>query len=106
MENGVCFRAAPGRPRHRHHGRYRGAAGRTEPCQPESDSGRGGAFHEQRGQDGDLSGRHQRFCRSERRVRQGLCRAVPRPQLRAGGSHPQGRKAGDRVHRRAGLSEK
>ena len=31
--------------------------------------------------------------------------AVPRPQLRAGGSHPQGRKAGDRVHRRAGLSE-
>ena len=32
--------------------------------------------------------------------------AVPRPQLRAGGSHPQGCKAGDRVHRRAGLSEK
>ena len=46
------------------------------------------------------------FCRSERRVRQGLCRAVPRPQLCAGGSHPQGRKTGDRVHRRAGLSEK
>lgn len=38
-------------------------------------------------------------------VNAGLCRAVPRPQLRAGGSHPQGRKAGDRVHRRAGLSE-
>ena len=35
-----------------------------------------------------------------------LAEAVPRPQLRAGGSHPQGRKAGDRVHRRAGLSEK
>ncbi len=44
--------------------------------------------------------------KSERRVRQGLCRAVPRPQLCAGGSHPQGRKTGDRVHRRAGLSEK
>ena len=27
--------------------------------------------------------------------------AVPCPQLRAGGRHPQGRKAGDRVHRRA-----
>ena len=30
-----------------------------------------------------------------------LCGAVPCPQLRAGGRHPQGRKAGDRVHRRA-----
>ena len=48
-----------------------------------------------------FSGRYQRFCRCECRVCQGLCGAVPCPQLRAGGRHPQGRKAGDRVHRRA-----
>lgn len=58
------------------------------------------------GQDRDLSGRHQRLCGCERRVCQGLCRAVPGPQLRAGGSHPQGCKARDRVHRGAGLIPK
>ena len=53
-----------------------------------------------------FSGRHQRLCGCERRVCQGLCRAVPGSQLRAGGSHPQGCKARDRVHRGAGLIPK
>ena len=59
------------------------------------------AFPWQMCQDCHFSGRYQRFCRCECRVCQGLCGAVPCPQLRAGGRHPQGRKAGDRVHRRA-----
>ena len=56
------------------------------------------------GQDGHLPGRHQRLCCGERCVCQGIHGTVPGPQLRAGGRYPQGRKARDRVHRRAGVT--
>lgn len=62
------------------------------PGKPQGYSGRGRPDHGQCGQNRDLSGRHQRLCGCERRVCQGLCRAVPGPQLRAGGAIPKGAK--------------
>ena len=53
----------------------------------------------QRRQDGHLPGRYQRLCRRQRRLRRGVRPALPGPQLRAGGGHPQGRPPRDRVHR-------
>ncbi len=98
---GVRLGPAARGPRHRPDARHGGGPGRPEPGQPPGHPGRGRPDHGPCGQDGDLPGGHQRFCRRQRRVRPGVRPALSRPQLRAGGGHPQGGPAGDRVHRPA-----